>query len=221
MVSLLDDISTRGDQLRERVRQLLEQHQYSTNNKSVMLVAYVDLALEDHEAIWLLRERKLTGSAFALVRVMYAIMLRALWIGAVASEEQIDQASRDDLHWPPIGKMRADIKQAYFGPRTLEDVELPKLADRFFQYLDDLWKVLCSYTHPGARQLGRRFTGDQVKPNYGDWETAQALNLTTLALMLLVIGFFAIMGAQPDAEEIRTLLMRYFAEFNERLNKGK
>ena len=219
-MSLLDDIATRGAQFRMRARQLAERHTYSTNTKSVMLVAYVDLALEHHAAIWLLRERELFGSAFALVRAVYGIMLRALWIGAKATDEQIEQASRDNLDWRRI-RLLDDIKEAYFGPRALEDAELAKLADRFFQYLRDLMRVLHSYTHPGARQLGRRFIGDQVKPSYMEWEIAQALNLATMVLMFLMQGFFVIMASQPDAEEIRTLLMQYFADFNERLNKGK
>src|SRR5262245_26487307 len=53
--------------------------------------------LSHHAAIWLLRERELFGSAFALVRPLYDIMFRALWIGAKATEEQVEQASRDEL----------------------------------------------------------------------------------------------------------------------------
>ena len=70
-MSLIDDLSQRGDELRAQVRTMLERHQYSTTTKSVMLLAYVDLALEHHAAIWLLRERELFGSAFALVRPLY------------------------------------------------------------------------------------------------------------------------------------------------------
>ena len=96
-MSLIDDLSQRGDELRAQVRRMLERHQYSTTTKGVMLVAYVDLALEHHAAIWLLRERELFGSAFALVRPLYDTVFRALWIGAKATDEQVEQASRDDL----------------------------------------------------------------------------------------------------------------------------
>ena len=131
-MSLIDDLRQRGDALRAQVRQMLERHQYSTNTKSVMLLAYVDLALEHHAAIWLLRERELFGSAFALVRPLYDIMFRALWIGAKATDEQVEEASRDELDWQRI-KLFDDIKQAYFGERTLNDAELAQSADKLFQ----------------------------------------------------------------------------------------
>src|SRR5262245_34377485 len=164
-MSLIDDLSERGDELRAQVRTMLERHQYSTTTKSVMLLAYVDLALEHHAAIWLLRERELFGSAFALVRPLYDIMFRALWIGAKATDEQVEQASRDELDWRQI-RLFDEIKEAYFGQQALKDAELAQLADKFFQEQRKLMKVLHSYTHPGVRQLGRRFTAYQVKPNY-------------------------------------------------------
>ncbi len=148
------------------MRELLSRGEYSGGIKTRVLAGYVDIALEHHEAIWLLKERKLTGSAFALVRSVFDCWLRALWINAIATEQQIEQAGRDELKFPPMRQMRADIKPVYF--KTLED------ADRLFQFLEPLWRVLSSYTHSGGRQLARRFTGDQVKPSYTDREIAQA-----------------------------------------------
>jgi hypothetical protein len=218
-MSLIDDLSQRGDELRAQVRQMLKRHQYSTTTKSVMLLAYVDLALEHHAAIWLLRKRELFGSAFALVRPLYDIMLRALWIGAKATDEQVEQASRDDLDWVRI-PLLDDIKQAYFGERALNDAELAQLADKSFQDMRNLIKVLHSYTHPGVRQLGRRFTAYQVKPNYSEGDIAHGLNFANDALMFLIQGFFAIMEAKRESDEIRTLLRQYFKDFAGRLHAG-
>src|ERR1041385_3803855 len=190
-MSLIDDLSQRGDELRTQVRQMLERHQYSTTTKGVMLVAYVDLALEHHAAIWHLRERELFGSAFALVRPLYDIVFRALWIGAKATDEQVEKASRDDLNWLRIPLLE-DIKQAYFGEQARNDAELAQAADKFFQDMKNLMKVLHSYTHPGLRQLGRRFTAFQVKPDFRKRDIAQGLNISTFALMFLIQGFFAI-----------------------------
>jgi hypothetical protein len=193
------------------MRELLSRGKYSGGMKTRVLAGYVDIALEHHEAIWLLKERKLTGSAFALVRPVFDCWLRALWINAIATEQQIEQASCDKLKFPPMHQMRSEIKPVYFKSPTLED------ADRLFQFLESLWRILSSYTHSGGRQLARRFTGDQVKPSYTDREIAQALNLPTMALMLLMRVFFMSMGDHQDADKTHTLLMQYFAEFNERL----
>jgi len=96
-VSLIDDIRNRGAKMRARLWELLVSHEYPTDTKSLLLAAYVDIALEHHAAIWLLTEHKLNGSAFALVRTVFDAMLRALWINAVATPDQIEQASRDEF----------------------------------------------------------------------------------------------------------------------------
>jgi hypothetical protein len=44
--------------------------------------------------------------------------------------------------------------------------------------------------------LARRFTGAQVKASYTNAEIAQALNLSTMALMLLMRAFFMSMSKQ-------------------------
>jgi hypothetical protein len=215
MSALPDDIALRGAELRTRMRELLSQGEYSGGIKTRVLAGYVDIALEHHEAIWLLNERKLTGSAFALVRSVFDCWLRALWINAIATEQQIEQAGRDELKFPSMRQMRADIKPVYSKSDVLEDV------DRLFHFLESLWRILSSYTHSGGRQLARRFTGDHVKPSYTDLEIAQALNLPTMALMLLMRAFFGGGGDHRDADETHNLLMQYFEEFNERLNKGQ
>jgi len=219
-MSLLDDISARGAELRTRVRELLYRHGYSGDTKTVMVVGYVDLAFEHHKAIWLLKDSQLYGAAFVLVRPVFDAWLRALWINAIATAEEIEQASHDKLRFPPVDQMLVDIKRVYFG-HAEQDAEFAALVDKFFEFLTPLWRVLSGYTHPGARQLARRFTGAQVKVSYTNAEIAQALNLSTMALMLLMRAFFMSMGKQPEADEVQALFIHYAAEFNERLNKGQ
>jgi hypothetical protein len=143
-VSLLDDITARGAEIRERLHQLFHPHEYPQDTKTVLLRAYDDIALEHHEAIWLLTKSRLNGSAFALVRTVFDAMLRALWINAVATPEQIEQASRDEFRFPPMHQMRADIKQAYFSA-TPEDAELPEVVERFFHWFKPTETLLMQY----------------------------------------------------------------------------
>ena len=84
----------------------------------------------------------------------------------------------------------------------------------------NLMQVLHSYTHPGARQLGRRFTAYQVKPNYSEGDIAKGLTLANDTLMFLMQGFFAIMQAQRESEEILTLFAQYSHDFAQRLQDG-
>lgn len=233
--TLVEDITTRGAEFRERVDALLRRHEYPTEPKNMLMLGYVLIAIEHHRAIWLLKEADLYGSAFALVRPVFDAWLRALWINAIATPEQITRASKshDELRFPKVEKMLADIKPVYFG-NAEQNPERAKIVDDLFYFLigpdpkdkadprvTSLWKVLHGYTHPGARQLARLFTGTEVKPNYTQLDIAQALNLPTMALFFLMGPFFISMGKQAEADEVHTLALQYFAEFNERLNKGQ
>ena len=107
MSSLVKDIAVRGAELRERVDELLRRHEYPNQPKEVLMVGYVVIALQHHRAIWLLKDAELYGSASALVRPVFDAWLRALWINAIATPEQVEQASRshDELRFPNIDKM--------------------------------------------------------------------------------------------------------------------
>ncbi len=215
-MSLLDDISTRGAEIRTRLRQLLPD-KYPADTKTTMLLAYVDIALEHHEAIWLLAKSKLNGSAFAMVRPVFDSMFRALWINKVATEQQIERASRDELPFP-MSEIPDEIKKGYFSDRPPEEAEL---FDKILQSLKEAWGAMCSYTHSGALQLARRFTGDELKPDYSEGAIVEALNLVTLALLLLMHMFFVSMRCQKEDEETQTLLRQYSVDFADRIRGGQ
>ena len=236
--TLVEDITNRGAEFRERVDELLRRHEYPNQPKEVLMVGYVMIALQHHRAIWLLKDAELYGSAFALVRPVFDSWLRALWINAIATPEEIEQASRsqDELRFPSVTKMAADIRPVYFAHAEW-DTERAKIVDDWFNVFigpdpkdkgkadprvtSSLWKVLHGYTHPGARQLARLFTRTEIKPNYSQLDIAQALHLTTMALIFLMWPFFISMGKEREAEEVHALALRYFADFNKRLNKSE
>jgi len=211
---LLDDVSKRGAEIRARLYDLLLRHQYYGDIKTRVLSAYVAVALEHHEAIWLLEKSELTGSTFAMVRPIYDVLFRALWVNKVATEEQIEQASRDKFEFPKMGKLREDINGSY---SEASDPGQSELLGGLLDRLKEVWRVLCSYTHSGGRQLERRFTFDSVKPRYSADEIAQALNLTTVALLLLLRMFFVSMACNEEADETQTMLVQYSIDFAERL----
>ena len=59
------------------------------------------------------------------MRPVLDILVRALWINAVATEQQMEQAIRDELHFPPMHEMRDDFKERY------SDKCCPKQAELF------------------------------------------------------------------------------------------
>lgn len=217
-VSLLDDITDRGAQIREQLRQLILRNEYPSDTKSLLLAAYVDIALEHHEAIWLLTERKLNGSAFAMVRLVFDAMFRALWINRVATAQQIERAKNDKLGFR-IRDIIDEIKQGYFGGRSATTGA--ELFDKILETLKEAWTPMCSYTHSGALQLARRFTADELKPNYDEGAIVEALNLVTIALFLLLHLFFVSMKCPKEDAETQLLLRRYSADFADRLRSGQ
>jgi hypothetical protein len=217
-MSLLEDITTRGAEVRTRLWEFLARPTYTTDTRTVLVLGAADQALEHHEAIWRLRESKLNGSVLAMIRLVWDAMFRALWINAVATDEQVEQASRDELDWRRI-PVRNDIKRVYFG--TPQDPERIAELDRVFGEFKKLWKILSSYTHSGALQLARRFSFDEVKPSYTEHELAQALSAATEALLFCSVLLLKSLHLHEEADETVTMRQRYHAEFDERLWIGQ
>jgi hypothetical protein len=215
-VSLLDDITVRGFQVRRRLRELVTRHVYEPDNKTRALAAYVDVALEYHKAIWHLTEAKFHGAAFALVRPVFDAMLRAHWLNMLATEEQINRVF-DDLKFPPMPELRRQIRKAYFTDAPADEALPAEATEAFFQFLEQSWSAMSDYTHSGSLQLGRRFTNGELKPNYSDGEIVEALSLATVALLLLAHMFFVSMGNSQEVEDTRTLLRDLHADFAARL----
>ena len=216
-MSLLEDITTRGAEIRTRLREFLTRHDYTADMGTVLVIGAVDQALEHHEAIWLLHSRKLNGSAMAMIRLVYDAMFRALWLNACAKAEQIEQAAQDELNWLRI-PVRDDIKRAYFGG-AVEDPAKAAELDKVFG--KEIWKTLSSYTHSGSLQLTRRFTFNQVQPHYTDHELAQAFSRATDTLMFCSVLLLKSLGAHEEADDTVTIRNRYHAEFDERLCTGQ
>jgi hypothetical protein len=131
-----------------------------------------------------------------------------------SSQPQIKRRAIDDKLGFHLEKILPEIKRDYFSDRPPEEAEL---FDSFLQKLKEAWGYMCSFTHSGALQLRRRFTGDELKPNYSD-AIAQALNLVTIALLLLLHTFFVSMKCQKEAQETATMLLRW--NFGERLQRA-
>jgi hypothetical protein len=203
--SLRDDLTACGAAIRERLWDLLERHAYPDDERSVWVAGSLAVALEHHAAISLLINKQLTGSAFALLRPMVETVVRAYWISAVASDEEIERARQDDKKaFPPMAEMSAAVGKACG-------------ADELFQPFISAWDAMCSYTHSGARQIANRFTGTDIKPSYSEGAIVQALNSTNMALLFLAAMFFVSTGHQPEIDKARTMLLDYTSQFRKRL----
>src|SRR5215468_7405270 len=105
-------------------------------------------------SILLLIRSEKVGSAFALTRSVVEGMYIGLWINFCATVQQVAKHERDDELPRTMQQMADAIDERYHG-------------EGFFDELKQrTWKAMCSYAHTGMLQLGRRFTGHQLKPAY-------------------------------------------------------
>lgn len=140
--------------MKTRLGRLVTGFDYPIDQKSQIFLAYHSIMAEHHSAIFLLIQNDLCGSAFALVRPVYELLYRAHWIVACASEKHIKGIFEGKDVFPKMRDLVVDIDKAY-------------KSDDFWKTIKEaMWSPMNDYTHSGIRQIGRRFTGNEVMQNY-------------------------------------------------------
>lgn len=186
----INSMLTKGEGVRNRLQQMLSEKEYSSEDIKNLLAAYTDIALEHHESIFLLIDRKLYGSAFGLVRPLFDTFYRVHWVYGCANKEQVHEiCNNDSFQFPKMSDMVQSIDEKY-------------ASDTFFSSIkDNSWSAMCSYTHSGLLAICRRFTGNTIKPNYSEGEILEVLNFTNVVIMLITRLFF--IATNQMAEEVK------------------
>jgi hypothetical protein len=185
------------EQVIETAKEMLSRYVYLDDLRTVLVVAFIDQAIEHHAAMLLLIRAGRVGSAFALARSIFEGLYRGAWILICATEAELERFEREDklpLNMPEMAKA-LDAKT--------------DLDSFFVDLLNRGWRGLNSYTHTGLLQLGRRFTGHKLEPAYTDPEIVEITTTTTTCLLLLVRPFFAHHKHDYDAKEIDKLAISY------------
>ncbi|MFQ6035376.1 MAG: hypothetical protein ACE5NM_05945 [Sedimentisphaerales bacterium] len=192
----INGILSKGEVVRNHLLQMLHRKGYASQDISNLLAAYTDLALEHHESIYLLIDRKLYGSAFALVRPLFDTFYRAHWVCGCATKEQVHEiCNNDSFQFPKMSDMVRSIDEKY-------------ASDRFFSSIkDSSWPAMCSYTHSGLLAICRRFTGNTIKPNYSEGEILEVLNSTNVVIIFVTRLFFIATNQAPEVKETEKLIL--------------
>jgi hypothetical protein len=180
-----------------KAKEILGRHGYPDNLRTVIVAGTIDQMAEHHEAMLLLIRSGKIGSAFALARDIFESMYRGLWINFCASTAQIQKFEVDDQLPRNMTEMAQDIDQQYHAHGFFEDLK------------NRGWKALCSYTHTGMLQLGRRFTGHDVKPSYSDGEIVEVTTAVTTCFLLLAGKFLAVEKYDQECKEVEALIGTY------------
>lgn len=183
--------------LNRKLGDLVTNHEYPADPKSQILLAYQSILVGHHAAIALLIQNELYGSAFALVRPFYEPLCRAHWLIRCATDKQMDEAIQGKDIFPKMNNMVKEIDAGY-------------CTGSFFQNIkENSWCPMNDYTHCGIRQIGRRFKGNKVEPNYGKEEIVEVLNGINIALMLMALLFFKTFKKIEAANAVEKMLTEY------------
>jgi hypothetical protein len=181
-----------AEEVTSEVKTILSQYKFSDEEWSTVVIAFIDQGLEHHAAILLMLRSGLIGSAFAMVRPLVEIAVRGTWITTSASEAEVKKFREKDQIDLSFGQMSAAIDKTcgidFFAPFKIKS-----------------WDALNSYTHTGILQLGRRFTGHQLKPSYTEGEQIEVVRTSTVTVLMLVRPFLVRHGQNDAAKAIDAL----------------
>jgi hypothetical protein len=150
-----------------------------TSKRAQLAGGCFHVAIEHGQAIVVLVDERLYGSALAMQRPLFEAYLRGMWLLHAATDAEVDAAGRDDFP-RNINKILDGVTQT----------GVPHLAG----IKSIWWDRLCSLTHTGFRQIGARLTSTGLAQNYREEEIAQALGwadgigLQTVAALSLLAG---------------------------------
>lgn len=173
------------------------------DERSILAIGCLDVALEHQAAIALLHSSELYGSALALLRCETESLVRGLWLLHAASLEDIERFR--------CGK----VKQEF---RELIDMLESKINQRsgiLSGLRDRAWKAMNDFTHTGFVQVSRRHRPGHVCENYPEAELAQALDLAG-ALGLVAAGQLVEMSHDKErlpqyAEKMKAYVVKHAA----------
>jgi hypothetical protein len=182
----------RARQFGKRIEEtVVNKGEYPNDNRNALLIAYWALIFDYHKAILALIPAELCGAAFALVRPVMEAVARA-HVAVRGSEEDLRRIQEDEYR----------VNFNTIGPEIDRLFGLEHLMENFFNRART---ALHSYAHSGLLQLGRRFQGTEVKPNYSDDEIAEVVLTTTSAAFMITNLVTKHFGFEDDWKKVTAL----------------
>jgi len=176
---------------------VLARYGYPDDLRTVIVIGILTQIIEHHEAVLILVRHDKTGSSFALIRSIVEGVYRGMWINYCATDAQIQEFERADRLPVNMPQMAQAIDERYQAQGFFEDLRARS------------WTALCSYTHTGMLQLGRRFNGANVQPAYTDREIFAGTTTATTCILLLIGKFLAVQRHDADCREVEAMIGTY------------
>ena len=173
--------SRRGDQRLAQSKDLRPSD--GEHGRSRLWGACFDLVQEHARATCLLLRHRLTGSAFALVRVTFETLCRGLWLRHRATDQELADFQEKD----EPGKSRTQIIAAIEEIDTYNVGVLGRISKNH-------WSAMCSYTHGGYLSAQRRNTSRGIEPNYSEEEIKQVILFASVWALVAGLEVFEAAG---------------------------
>lgn len=180
----------------EKLKEVLSGCRIAQELRNVILIGTIDQLIEHHASVLLLIRSDKVGSAFVLSRSIVEGMYRGLWLNFCATDDEVKAFEQKDK-LPTMDKLADAIDDHYRAEGFFED--LRKRA----------WPHLCSYAHTGMLQLGRRFTGDVLAPNYSDGEIVEITTSITTCILTMTSKVLARLNLGPEALVAEKLILTF------------
>jgi hypothetical protein len=193
MSDRISEETRRSGEIVGRVENLvLAKGGYRSGERTDPLMGYWSLVLEFHRAILCLILNKFYGAACALLRPTIEAVVRAHLV--ISAPDRTLKMVLDDEYRTNLGEVGQEIDTA-FG------------MDGFLgNFLTSTKDMLHGYTHVGMHQLGRRFTGKDLVPNYQEDEVIELIHLGTKAVFMVNWIVTRHLGLKEESEETEKLL---------------
>jgi hypothetical protein len=169
----------------------IEGVEFPASDRNRLSAACFHQALEHHEAIILLVRRNLNGSAFALVRPMFEIYIRAIWLRLCASEIDLGRFQK--------GKLEKEFAELITDIESHEGYNIGVLSG----VKKNSWRAMNDYTHGGPLQVIRRITEDSIASNYSGEEIQEIVTFAGTVGLLATSEISLLAGR----EDIATALL--------------
>jgi hypothetical protein len=134
------------------------------------------------------------GSAAALLRPIFEMFVRALWVRDCANEQQFEHVTNpenDDFVWPVLMKemtIAVDQRGGFNG--LLTGIQQGKV-----------WKAMCSYSHGGLRLIARRNSAEAIESTATEEEMIEVMRFAVLMSLFATSIWCEIAGDAEGAKE--------------------
>lgn len=170
------------------------------NERIFICCGLIELALDHEEAIILLLEAQLFGSAFALIRPLFEAYVRSVWLLRVATEEQLQQFKKGAID-QSLGNMISGIEK-------IPGYDVGALSQIKKQH----WNLMNDFTHGGISQASSRYTSTDISPRYPHKDIIGVINFVFRIGALLMVEVASIVNIDNYYDNIENAIESFEAE---------